>query len=64
MRTGLGKPAEAMRNIRLGDGVKEERDYSRCRPEDMDCGLPRHSEIWMGYGGRFFSRFRDEVVAG
>lgn len=54
MRTGLGKRAEAMRNIRLGDGVKEERDYSRCRPEDMDCGLPKHSGIWMGYGGRFF----------
>lgn len=36
MRTGPGKWAEAMRNIRIRADVKEgERDYSRCRPEDM-----------------------------
>ena len=44
MRTGPGKWAEAVRNIRVGDEVKEgERDYSRCRPEDMDWDGVGHS---------------------
>lgn len=32
----MGKWAEALRNIRIGDEVKEEeRDYSKCWPEDV-----------------------------
>lgn len=63
MRTGLGKWAEAVRNIRIGDEVKEEgRDYFGCWPEGMDWNgvgqgilqYGRWREIVLGLGMRWW----------
>lgn len=58
MRTGLGKWAEATSSIRIGGEVKEgERDYSRCRPEDMDWDA-------VGQGILRYGRWREIFLGG